>query len=484
MAIYTNEDAARNDQAAREWDLARGERKRAFEREMKGNFQQNSDLQRQLQGTWRDRALEERALRGTFQQNADQQREIQGTWADRNKAENWRANLTSNTQIRGQDLAAQTARYGTDSNMIEGAAQRSFMDRIYRMQNETQRGSQESLGKDRRLKLYSDAWLNLQDDAFRAFPDDEAKRAQYMQQGRRQIDQLFPEFGKPKPALPGGLEFGGGGAGQEPGADTPSRAPYNGGQTVNGQGQSSSIRPRRFTAPENMGLPTEGFESTGSPYSVRKGFFSPRERVPSTYRDPITGMDMQGFEMRRRGTPAEQTRQPEPSMFKGMIEQGNIDLYNRPRVKNQDGSISTVRSIGVNVGGKEILIPTVSDEGRILNTQEAVQQYKTTGKHLGIFDSPQSSSSYAIQLHNDQDKLYSKNPSPSYRPNRLSNVEPSMDGLTRRTLQMYDLPQSNATDNAMTVLNGDQRPLRKPIPKPGYQGSTGWDEVRRRTGGF
>jgi hypothetical protein len=297
---------------------------------------------------------------------------MEGPWADRNKAENWRANLASNTQIRGQDLAAQTARYGTDANMIEGAAQRSFMDRIYRMQDETQRGSQESLGKDRRLKLYSDAWLNLQDDAFRAFPDDELKRAQYLQQGRRQLDQLFPEFGKPKPGLSSEMEFGGGGAGNEPGAKTPSRAPYNGGRTVTEQGQPSMSRPRRFTAPENMGLPIEGFESTNSPYSVSKGFFASRERVPSTYRDPITGMDMQGFETRRRGTPVGQTQQPEPSM----------------------------------------------------------------------------------------------------------------DALTRRTLQMYDLPQSNATDNARTVLNGDQRPLRKPIPKQEYQGFNGWDEVRRRTGGF
>src|SRR5574343_1318268 len=213
MAIYTNEDAARNDQAAREWDLARGERKRAFEREMKGDFKQNADLQRQLQGTWRDRALEERALRGTFDQNAALRREMEGPWADRNKAENWRANLASNTQIRGQALAAQTARYGTDANMIDNSAQRSFMDRIYRMQDETTRGGQKSMGDDRRLKIYSDAWLNLQDDAFKAFPEDEVKRAQYMQQGRKQLDQLFPEFGKPKPPLPGGLEVGGGGAG-------------------------------------------------------------------------------------------------------------------------------------------------------------------------------------------------------------------------------------------------------------------------------
>lgn len=90
----------------------------------------------------------------------------------------------------------------------------------------------------------------------------------------------------------------------------------------------------------------------------------------------------------------------------GQLEAGNINLFNRPVVKNADGTISTVRSMSANFDGKEVLLPTVSDDGNILSNEEAVEQYRKTGKHLGIFDTAEHATAYAKTLHEDQERLY------------------------------------------------------------------------------
>lgn len=90
----------------------------------------------------------------------------------------------------------------------------------------------------------------------------------------------------------------------------------------------------------------------------------------------------------------------------GLIEPGNIELNSRPVVRNADGSISTVRSMSFEEDGQEVLVPTVSDDGRILSEDEAIDLYRRTGRHLGKFSSPAAATRYAERLHDDQARLY------------------------------------------------------------------------------
>lgn len=90
----------------------------------------------------------------------------------------------------------------------------------------------------------------------------------------------------------------------------------------------------------------------------------------------------------------------------GMIKQGNLDLNNRPVVHNEDGSISTVKSMSMEIDGKEILIPMVSKDGKMMTDEQAMQKYFDTGENLGVFKDAASATKYAESLHNDQATQY------------------------------------------------------------------------------
>jgi len=90
----------------------------------------------------------------------------------------------------------------------------------------------------------------------------------------------------------------------------------------------------------------------------------------------------------------------------GLVVPGNINTHRREKVPMDDGGYATVRSMSfTDDDGRNVLVPTAV-EGRILGDDEAIDYYRKTGQHLGIFDTPENASAYGQSLHEQQADEY------------------------------------------------------------------------------
>jgi hypothetical protein len=91
-----------------------------------------------------------------------------------------------------------------------------------------------------------------------------------------------------------------------------------------------------------------------------------------------------------------------------MTKPGNVDVTNRPNIKNPDGSHSSVFTMSFGTDNGEVLVPGVGDGKtyplRKLSTHEALDQFRKTGNNFGTFRTPEQATAYAEILHEDQAK--------------------------------------------------------------------------------
>ncbi|HUT60114.1 MAG TPA: hypothetical protein VNA25_19885 [Phycisphaerae bacterium] len=138
---------------------------------------------------------------------------------------------------------------------------------------------------------------------------------------------------------------------------------------------------------------------------------------------------------------------------------GNIDVANLPIVKNADGSVSTVRSIGIEEDGLQVVIPTVFD-GKVHSWKEAVDHYRKTKQHLGKFNTIDEAGTFAEQLHQDEEKRYKGQPTPAptaqpAEPQRQPRPQPGPEAVVPTQIPGYNeaLP---ARTRAMPIPTPDQ----------------------------
>lgn len=128
----------------------------------------------------------------------------------------------------------------------------------------------------------------------------------------------------------------------------------------------------------------------------------------------------------------------------GMITPGNIDLNNRPRVSNPDGSYSTVRTMTFEEGGKTIMVPTIIN-GKQVSTKEAIDYYHKTGQHMGIFKDQKAADQYDEEMHKQQGWTGPQ------------NQWPKQVAMSNQPSQPHDLPNIKALD--------PKKPIRELTPE-------------------
>jgi hypothetical protein len=176
----------------------------------------------------------------------------------------------------------------------------------------------------------------------------------------------------------------------------------------------------------------------------------------------------------------------------GLVTPGNIDLDNLTPVPTAGGDMDTLVPIAITDPKKKqtVLIPTIID-GKEFPVNDAIRDYRKTGKHLGVFKDPIAADEYKRQLQDRQNQFYglaSNIPTqmavdtgkPELAPSYLSGIPPQKSEFDTQPPQ-EDVPDvvSNkgllAANTQPTSDLSTDRPGYSDIPE-GFSPAPSWRE--------
>ena len=129
----------------------------------------------------------------------------------------------------------------------------------------------------------------------------------------------------------------------------------------------------------------------------------------------------------------------------GEFGRGNISLNDRPVQMHDNGKdYSSLESITVEFDGKHVLLPTIHD-GKLVSEEEAMNHYRKTGRHLGIFASSKEASEHAVKLERRQQAYYEAGPGRHIldRAKRSVSLSNELNQRKRQYLDYWDEHRSS-----------------------------------------
>lgn len=142
-----------------------------------------------------------------------------------------------------------------------------------------------------------------------------------------------------------------------------------------------------------------------------------------------------------------------------LITPPSLNLKKQPIIQNKDGSVSTVLSIGADIGkGRVIVVPTVDRRTKsIVDDNTAINNAFISGEHLGIYPNARIANLAAQAIHKNEEK----------------RILPKIDPLYKRKAEAVDLllatPKIAKAKEIQSIVKLDQlqaNALKNREPQP------------------